>query len=169
MPPLSLFYALYGVSGPELRGGRVPKCAQEKADSLPGAFDVLAEFWPHLAIILYRIYPDDHAFLIKVFRGAFVTEVAGTTVETIVVMWLFGGLWSKWTLPFKIITPILHVVFSMAQLWGAIIFRRMWKRQEALLVENRIDEERASAPDKAIRGGPLSWNSVCQLLGFSRS
>lgn len=63
------------------------------------------------------------------------------TIETAVVMWLFGGLWSRWTLPFKIVTPILHVVFSIAQLWGAIIFRRMWKNQKRLLAE----EEQAKA------------------------
>lgn len=50
-------------------------------------------------------------------------------------MWLFAGLWSRWTLSFKVATPILHVVFSVAQLWGAIIFRRMWKHQEKLLAE----------------------------------
>lgn len=98
---------------------------------------MIAEFWPHLAIILYRIYPDDHAFLVKVFRAASMTEVAGTTIETAVVMWLFAGLWSRWTLPFKVVTPILHVVFSIAQLWGAIIFRRMWKHQEKLLNEEK--------------------------------
>lgn len=80
----------------------------------------------------------------KVFRAAFITEVAGTTIETIVVMWLFGGLWDRWTLPFKILTPMLHVVFSIAQLWGAIIFRRMWKRQEALLKAQNTDEEHAA-------------------------
>lgn len=84
---------------------------------------------------MYRIYPEDHAFLIKVFRAATFTEVAGTTIETVVVMWLFGGLWHRWTLPFKVITPILHVLFSVAQLWGAVIFRRMWNRQEKLLME----------------------------------
>lgn len=105
---------------------------------------MIAEFWPHLAIILYRIYPDDHAFLIKVFRAATFTEAAGTLVETIVVMWLFGGLWQRWTLPFKIITPILHVLFSVAQLWGAIIFRRMWTRQQMLLREVHNDSEAQS-------------------------
>lgn len=109
-----------------------------------GAFDVIAEFWPHLAIILYRIYPKDHEFLIKVFRAATFTEAAGTLIETVVVMWLFGGLWERWTLPFKVITPILHVLFSIAQLWGAIIFWRMYKRQQNLLMEENADMEAQS-------------------------
>ncbi|CAN8104017.1 unnamed protein product [Discula destructiva] len=122
---------------------------------LPGGFDVIAEFWPHLAIILYRIYPDDHAFLVNVFRAACFTEVAGTTIETVVVMWLFGGLWHRWTLPFKIITPILHVIFSVAQLWGAMIFRRMWKRQEVFLKAQVIDEERMKAGGEEGQGEEL--------------
>ncbi|CAN8104018.1 unnamed protein product [Discula destructiva] len=120
-----------------------------------GGFDVIAEFWPHLAIILYRIYPDDHAFLVNVFRAACFTEVAGTTIETVVVMWLFGGLWHRWTLPFKIITPILHVIFSVAQLWGAMIFRRMWKRQEVFLKAQVIDEERMKAGGEEGQGEEL--------------
>lgn len=108
------------------------------ADTLTlGAFDVIAEFWPHLAIILYRIYNDDHVFLIKVFRTAVFTEIVGTTLETIVVMWLFAGLWDRWTLPFKVVTPILHALFSAAQLWGAYNFWQLWKKQEKLLAEQR--------------------------------
>lgn len=54
-------------------------------------------------------------------------------------MYLFGSLWSKWTLSLKIATPILHVVFSAAQIWGAIIFRRMWKNQERLINEKKAE------------------------------
>ncbi|KAH7060805.1 hypothetical protein B0J12DRAFT_737102 [Macrophomina phaseolina] len=94
-----------------------------------GAFDLMAEFLPHVAIILYRIYPERHAFLAMVFRVGCITVVAGTTAETAVIMWLFGSLWSRWTLVFKVMTPILHVIFTAAQLWGAIVFYRMRKRQ----------------------------------------
>ncbi|GME25359.1 hypothetical protein BKCO1_7100024 [Neofusicoccum parvum] len=106
-----------------------------------GAFDVVAEFLPHIAIILYRIYPTEHEFLVKVFRASCFTEFIGTTTETAIVMWLFGSLWSRWTLPFKIITPILHVIFSAAQLWGAIIFRRMWKQQESKVYEKKRESQ----------------------------
>ncbi|KAF9633701.1 hypothetical protein BFW01_g4595 [Lasiodiplodia theobromae] len=106
-----------------------------------GAFDVIAEFLPHIAIILYRVYNDDHEFLAKVFKVACFTELAGTTIETAVVMYLFGSLWHKWTLALKIATPILHVLFSAAQIWGAIIFRRMWKHQESLINEKNSESE----------------------------
>lgn len=56
-------------------------------------------------------------------------ELAGTTLETIVVFWLFASLWDQWTLPFRIVTPILHLLFSCAQLWGAWVFWNLSKKE----------------------------------------
>ncbi|KAF2467497.1 uncharacterized protein BDR25DRAFT_327349 [Lindgomyces ingoldianus] len=99
-----------------------------------GAFDVIAEFWPHVTIILYRIYPTSHFFLSKIFRAAFFSTLCGTIIETIVVMWLFGSLWERWTIPFKVVTPMLHVVFSAAQVWGSWNFWKMWQREKKTLL-----------------------------------
>lgn len=96
-------------------------------------FDVIAEFWPHVAIILYRMYPTDHDYLRKVFFAAGIITCSGTIIETAVVFWLWGSLWHRWTLPFKVVTPILHVIFSAAQLWGVWNFYKMWLRQKTLL------------------------------------
>jgi hypothetical protein len=46
-------------------------------------------------------------------------------------MWLFGSLWHRWTLPFKIVTPLLHILFAAAQLWGSYVFWRLWQREKA--------------------------------------
>lgn len=100
-----------------------------------GFFDVVAEFWPHLAIIVYRACPDDHTKLQRIFFLSMCLELMGTLVETITVMTIFGSLWSQWTLAFKIITPILHVLFSLAQLWGANVFFNMYKHQKKLARE----------------------------------
>ncbi|KAJ7470646.1 hypothetical protein FB451DRAFT_1400227 [Mycena latifolia] len=112
-----------------------------------GAFDIISEFLPHLTIILYRVYPDSHHFLAALFRAACFTTLFGTTVETIVAMYLFGQLWSRWTLPFKIATPILHVAFSAAQFHGTRIFYRMWKKQEQTIRNLRDEEKGASGED----------------------
>lgn len=56
-------------------------------------------------------------------------EITGTVLETTVVFWLFGSLWDKWTLPFKVVTPILHALFSCAQLWGAWVFWGLSKKE----------------------------------------
>jgi hypothetical protein len=102
---------------------------------LPGAFDIVSEFLPHIAIILYRVYPSSHKFLRNLFRIAFVTTLTGTIFETIVVMYLFGKLWNKWTLAFKIVTPALHIAFSACQLHGSCIFWKMMKRQQKYIRE----------------------------------
>lgn len=104
-------------------------------------FDVVAEFWPHVAIILYRRYPDDHNYLRKVFFGAMCVTFIGTIAETIVVMYLWGWAWDRWTLAFRVITPILHIIFSAAQLWGARNFYLMWKEQKLLIRQKEADVE----------------------------
>lgn len=128
-----------------------------------GAFDIVAEFWPHVAIILYRIYPDDHSFLRKVFRFACISTLSGTIIETVTVMWLFGSLWFRWTLPFKVVTPFLHLIFTAAQLWGAKNFRSMWLKQKNLQRAQEEDEERragiameASGKNKKMSASPPS-------------
>jgi hypothetical protein len=100
-----------------------------------GAFDIISEFLPHLAIILYRVFPNSHMFLCKLFRTACLTTLVGTIFETIVTMYLFGQLWHRWAIAFKIATPMLHIAFSAAQLHGTHIFYRMWRKQERILRE----------------------------------
>jgi hypothetical protein len=95
-------------------------------------FDVLAEFWPHVAIILYRMYPTDHDYLRKIFFAAMVVTFGGTITETVVVMYFWGWSWDRWTMAFRVLTPILHVVFSAAQLWGAYNFYKMWQKEKRL-------------------------------------
>jgi hypothetical protein len=110
-----------------------------------GAFDIVAEFWPHIAIIMYRLYPTDHHILCRIFLFSCITTFIGTVFETVIIMWLFGSLWHRWTLPFKIVTPILHVVFSAAQLWGAKNFHSMWLKQRRLLKEHVSATERRAS------------------------
>lgn len=95
----------------------------------------MAEFLPHMALILYRVYPTSHVFLSNLFKIACITTFLGTISETILTMYLFGQLWHRWPLSFKIITPMLHIAFSAAQFHGTRIFYFVWKRQERLLRE----------------------------------
>ncbi|KAF8903665.1 hypothetical protein CPB84DRAFT_1773855 [Gymnopilus junonius] len=98
-----------------------------------GAFDIIAEFLPHIALILYRVYPTSHSFLANVFKFACITTFIGTISETVLTMFLFGTLWHRWPLSFKILTPLLHIAFSAAQLHGTRIFFSMWRKQEQKL------------------------------------
>jgi hypothetical protein len=102
-----------------------------------GAFDTVAELFPHVAIVLYRIYPTSHSFLLKVFCLACFSTLIGTIFETMVTMYLFGSLWDRWTIAFKIVTPLLHIAFSAAQLLGTWIFFKMWQKERRLLCREK--------------------------------
>ncbi|KAF7585884.1 hypothetical protein BBP40_009935, partial [Aspergillus hancockii] len=100
-----------------------------------GAFDIISEFFPHMAIILYRIFPNRHRFLKRLFLLSCITTAIGTTCETIVIMFLFGCLWDRWQVAFKVVTPLLHIAFSAAQIHGSVVFWKMYVRQRRFLDE----------------------------------
>jgi len=101
------------------------------------AFDVLAELWLNVAFILYRIYPHNYNLMAYVFGSTCIISVMGTIAETVMIMTLFGQSWQKWDLSFKVVTPILHVLFTIAQLHAARILLAMWiKQKEALADED---------------------------------
>ena len=53
-------------------------------------------------------------------------------------------------LAFKIVTPILHVLFSAAQLWGSFVLFEMWKRQQGLLVNSKASINEISERSRCI-------------------
>jgi hypothetical protein len=113
------------------------------------AFDVLAELWLNIAFILYRLYPKNHSLLSYVFVSTGIISVMGTLAETIMIMILFGQSWDQWDMSFKVVTPILHVLFMMAQLHAAKILYLMWTKQKRLLAEEdgRFMDAEARAKD----------------------
>jgi hypothetical protein len=62
-----------------------------------------------------------------------IAELVGTTLETVVVFWLWGSLWDQWTIPFKVVTPILHALFSAAQLFGAWVFWQLARKEKLII------------------------------------
>lgn len=101
----------------------------------------MAEFLPHVSIILYRVYPNSHRFLKKLFKAAMITTLLGTTAETILTMYLFGSLWDRWTIAFKVATPMLHILFMSCQLWGSYNFYKMYRRQQRFIAkEDKADD-----------------------------
>ncbi|KAL6719995.1 hypothetical protein ACLMJK_001916 [Lecanora helva] len=100
-----------------------------------GAFDIVCELIPHIAIIIYRIYPNSHLFLSRLFLFACISTFFGTICETIVIFYLFGSLWNQWQIAFKVVTPLLHCAFSATQIHGSRIFYLMWRKQIRILAE----------------------------------
>jgi hypothetical protein len=111
-----------------------------------GAFDVLAEGWLNLSFILYRLYPESHNFLKHLFLSCCLVNVFATIAETILIMTLFGQSWEKWELSFKIVTPILHFIFTLAQLHGSKILFIMYKKQARYTAE---EDRRLMDPESA--------------------
>jgi len=58
-------------------------------------------------------------------------------------MWLFGSLWDRWTIAFKLTTPLLHVLFMSCQMWGSWNFYKMYQRQTRLLRAANGDVEQS--------------------------
>ncbi|KAI9926572.1 hypothetical protein ASPWEDRAFT_32022 [Aspergillus wentii DTO 134E9] len=135
-----------------------------------GAFDIISEFFPHVAIVLYRVFPTRHRFLARVFILSCITTATGTLCETIVTMWLFGSLWNKWEIAFKVATPLLHIAFSAAQIHGSLVFWRMYRRQQRYMKEGILDAESAKV-DKAenVDGGDREASSTASNIGMVQS
>lgn len=128
-----------------------------------GAFDIVAELWPHIAMIIYRLHPGRHTLMYRLFLGTSAAEIAGTIFETVIVFWLWGTLWDQWTLPFRILTPILHALFSSAQLVGAWIFWQLARKEKALInaadVRLRLpsEEKTSGISDEPSRENSPTW------------
>jgi hypothetical protein len=79
-----------------------------------------------------------------------ITTFIGTMAETVLTMYLFGSLWDRWTLAFKITTPLLHILFMSAQLWGTWNFYKMYQKQCRLLAkkEGRMSDFEAAPKEE---------------------
>ncbi|KAF2218145.1 hypothetical protein BDZ85DRAFT_270879, partial [Elsinoe ampelina] len=126
-----------------------------------GVFDVVAEFWPHLAMLIYRYRPDAHRKNATLFLSTAYTELVGSTVETALVMTLFGSLWDQWTIAFKISTPILHALFTGAQLWNARVFWGLYKSKKAAAARER----KGGREEGKIDGEPKEEGGMQGILG----
>jgi hypothetical protein len=120
----------------------------------------------------------------RLFLWTTLAEIGGTIFETILIFWLWGTLWSKWTLPFKIATPILHALFSAAQLFGAWVFWSLARKEKAKmhamesgLVSQRNDDsnkvseqlsEEGSSKEKALIESRCLTKNACTSTARDR-
>jgi hypothetical protein len=95
--------------------------------------------WPHIAIIVYRTWPKTHGALADIFLATTILEIVGTTFETIIVFTIFFSLWKDWTITFRVLTPVLHILFSCAQLWGARVFWIMSKQHREIASNDAVE------------------------------
>lgn len=138
MIPIPLYHSFAALAVENTERHSSSKLLQSPLDLLAvvlGAFDIIAEFLPHVCMILYRVRSSDHQFLRRMFRIASLSTLIGTIIETVVTMAVFGLLWKEWTLALKLMTPMLHMLFASAQLWGSWNLWKMMKAQEQTILK----------------------------------
>lgn len=107
-------------------------------------------------MLIKRFCPTNHLRVRNWMRAACIGTGVGTIIETICVMWFFGDDWKVWTLAFKIATPILHVIFSAAQVWGTVNWYQMWRLEEKKLRELQTTHDSSVNADVEKRAGESS-------------
>jgi hypothetical protein len=132
------------------------------------AFDALAELWLNVAFILYRIYPKNHNFLAYAFASTFLLNVGGTIAETIIIMTLLGQSWDRWELPFKIVTPMLHTLFTVAQLHCAKVLFKLWLKEKRRAYEANIADKADSDIGSGSDADSQTRITVIQVLADAR-
>ncbi len=90
----------------------------------------MVEVPPHVTMIMYRNPNVASSTLLRSFCVAFWCSLIGTIAETATILGLYGALWYKWTLTLKILIPILHCVFTAAQLWGEKCTWDLWQQEK---------------------------------------
>ncbi|PVH96112.1 hypothetical protein DM02DRAFT_130974 [Periconia macrospinosa] len=102
-----------------------------------GLFDIVSEAIPHLTFILYRLFPTAHSSLYRWFTIATLVMVSSTLLETAIILWIYVALFKRWRTDLKIVTPVMHLLFTSAQLWGARALRGLAQREKKLIQQEQ--------------------------------
>lgn len=81
-------------------------------------------------MIIYRDPDVAPRTLLRSFAVAFWCSLIGTVAETATILGLYATLWHRWTVTMKIMIPILHCVFTAAQLWGEYCTWCLWQKEK---------------------------------------
>ncbi|EUC30263.1 hypothetical protein COCCADRAFT_104404 [Bipolaris zeicola 26-R-13] len=95
-----------------------------------GFFDLSVEVPPHVTMIIYRDPEVTSEKLLRSFSVAFWCSSIGTLAETGTIFGLYGALFHRWTLTMKIMIPILHCIFTAAQVWGEWCTWSLWQQEK---------------------------------------
>ena len=123
-----------------------------------GFYDLVVEVPPHVTMIMYRNPDVTKTKLLRSFSIAFWCSLIGTIAETATIFGLYGALWHKWTVTMKVLIPILHCIFTAAQLWGEKCTWQIWqqkKKSKRSQEDGNLDESVAAKakgqPDASVR------------------
>lgn len=94
-------------------------------------------------MIIYRDPDVAQKTLLRSFSVAFWCSLIGTVAETATILGLYGALWHKWTLTMKVLIPILHCIFTAAQLWGEKCTWDLWQQEKRKAKRAQVDGDEA--------------------------
>ncbi|KAJ4405142.1 hypothetical protein N0V91_005504 [Didymella pomorum] len=114
-----------------------------------GFYDLVVEVPPHITMIIYRDPDVAQKTLLRSFSVAFWCSLVGTVAETATIFGLYGALWSKWTITMKVLIPVLHCIFTAAQLWGEYCTWSLWQQEKGKAKRTKM------AGDEVPRSGKL--------------
>ena len=117
-----------------------------------GFYDLVVEVPPHVTMIMYRNPDVTRESLLRSFSIAFWCSFVGTLAETATILGLYGALWHKWTLTMKIMIPILHCIFTAAQLWGEKCTWEIWQQEKKKSKRTQEDVEKHEKHDENLSG-----------------
>jgi hypothetical protein len=100
-------------------------------------------------MIIYRDPDVAQKTLLRSFSVAFWCSLVGTVAETATIFGLYGALWSKWTITMKVLIPVLHCIFTAAQLWGEYCTWSLWQQEKGKAKRTKM------AGDEVPRSGKL--------------
>lgn len=98
-------------------------------------------------MIIYRDPDVASSTLLRAFCVAFWCSLIGTVAETATIFGLYGALFHKWTLTMKVLIPVLHCVFTAAQLWGEKCTWDLWQQEKRRAGRTGADK------DGGLKGG----------------
>lgn len=99
-------------------------------------------------MIIYRDPDVTQKTLLRSFSVAFWCSLIGTVAETATIFGLYGALWSKWTITMKVLIPVLHCIFTAAQLWGEYCTWGLWQQEKRKANRTQTNGGDASGSDE---------------------
>ncbi|EWZ29059.1 hypothetical protein FOZG_17348 [Fusarium oxysporum Fo47] len=95
-----------------------------------GTFDVIVELFLYTFMIIWRVKSYNHSLLTQMAYVCCVWVLVGATVETAITIWLLKCSWSRWSVSFRILLPLLFSLWISTQLYGGYRIFGMARSQE---------------------------------------
>ncbi|CAI6092748.1 unnamed protein product [Clonostachys chloroleuca] len=113
-----------------------------------GMFDLISEIPVLVSMIVWRVKSRNHVLRSRLAYFCCAWVVAAATAEVSVTVFLLQKSWPLWSLAFRVVTPIIFILWITTQLYGASrLF--MMGRSEGKIAYNEEQDKRSAAASSA--------------------